>query len=169
MAVTGRPGDEMARGESWQKLWSMVKDIRTAMMTTRDGPHLRSRPMSGHAETGEGRLWFFTKASAHKTDEIAAEDQVNIAYADPDDEDYVSISGRARLVRDQGKIEELWNPFVAAWFPEGKDDPDLALICVDVEQAEYWDGPSSRMVQLWQVAKANATGREPDMGENRKL
>jgi general stress protein 26 len=169
MITQTNPGRELARGEGWRKLWSMVKDIKTAMMTSIDGGLLRSRPMVGHIEEGEGTIWFFTRASSHKADEIERDNQINLAYAEPDKQEYVSISGRARLVRDKARIDALWNPFVAAWFPQGKDDPDVALIRVEVEQAEYWDGSSSRMVQLWKVAQANLTGREPDMGENRKL
>jgi general stress protein 26 len=161
--------NERSDAEAWDKLWSLVDDIQTGMMTSLDGSHLRSRPMRGHVDRATHQLWFFTKASSHKVEEIAKEHEVNLAYSHPDKEEYVSLSGRAVMIRDRARVEQLWNPFVAAWFPEGKGDPDVALIRVDVEQGEYWDSPSSRMVQLFKVAQANLTGREPDMGENRKV
>lgn len=169
MSAEAQPGETIQRGQAWEKLWSLVRDIHTCMMTTQDGEVLRSRPMAGHASANEGELWFFTKASSHKTDEIEDQHQVNLAFANPDKQEFVSISGRAGLVRDRQKIDELWNGYVSAWFPNGKDDPDVALIRVDVEEAEYWDGPASRMVQLWRLAAAKARSREPDMGENVKL
>jgi general stress protein 26 len=71
-----------------------------------------------------------------------------VSYADPTDHRYVSVSGRASLVRDREKIEELWNPDCEAWFPQGIDDPQLALLRVDATKAEYWDFESSTMLQL---------------------
>jgi general stress protein 26 len=165
----GMSEDQEKSAAGWDKLWGLVDDIKTCMMTSVDGAHLRSRPMRGHADQASRQLWFFTKASSHKADEIEQDREVNLAYSRPDKEEYVSLSGRAKLVRDRHRDEAMWNPFVAAWFPKGKDDPDLALVRVDVSQAEYWDSPASRMVQLYEVAKANISGREPDLGENRKL
>jgi general stress protein 26 len=155
--------------EAWDKLWDLVGRIKTGMMSTVDDGMIRARPMRGYAEPAHRRLWFFTRASSHKTAEIEAEHNIGVAYADPDGEDYVSLSGTARLVHDRTRIREYWNPFVAAWFPEGRDDPDVALIRFDVGQGEWWDSTSSRMIQLYEVAKANLTGREPDLGENEKV
>ena len=84
-------------------------------------------------------------------------------------EAYLSISGRAEVVKDKAKIEELWSPVLKAWFPEGLDDPHLCLLKIPVEQAEYWDAPSSKIVQLFGMAKAIATGQEADYGENKKI
>jgi general stress protein 26 len=118
----------------------------------------------------DGDLWFFTDAGSPKVDEVERDERVNVSYAAPDDNRYVSISGTARLVRDRAKIKELWNPVLKAWFPEGLDDPDLALLRVRVEKAEYWDSPSSKMVQLAGFVKAIATGkRADDIGENEKI
>ena len=122
---------EHGQADAWAKLWSLVDDIKTGMMTSRDGQHLRSRPMRGHADRDSRELWFFTKSG-----EIESDHQVNLAYARPDKEEYVSLSGRASLVHDRERVDRLWSPYVAAWFPQGKGDPDLALIRVDVEQAE---------------------------------
>lgn len=160
---------EQDRTEAETKLWSLIDDIRTAMMTSVDGDVLRSRPMQGFVDQEHRLLWFFTKRSAHKTAEINRDSHVNLSYTDPKHQQYVSISGRAQLVVDRDKAKELWTPFVQAWFPEGPDDPDVALIRVSAEQGEYWDGPSSTLVQLWRISKALAERDQPDMGEERKV
>ena len=159
-----------ARSDEAGKLRDMIKDIRVAMMTTveTDGS-LRSRPMHHVEAEPTGALWFFTRASAHKTLEIGRHAQVNLAYAEPQRQDYVSVSGRAELVRDRAQIDRLWSPMLTAWFPEGKDDPDIALIRVTPDYAEYWDSPSSTMVHLYGYAKAALTGTTPDPGENEKV
>src|SRR5688572_13578018 len=127
-----------------KKLAKLIKGIKVAMMTTRDDDGtLRARPMQTQNEEFDGTLWFFTQASSHKVVEVDHEHQVNLTYAEPSENRYVSVSGTATLVRDKAKIDQLWSPALKAWFPEGKDDPEVALLRVDVAKAEYWDAPSS--------------------------
>ncbi len=152
-----------------QHLWSLIKDIKFAMLTTEDGAHLRSRPMATSQREFDGALWFFTRASAPKVEEVRADERVNVSFSAPDDQTYVSMSGTAHVVRDAAEIDAHWSKSVAAWFPKGRADPDIALLRVDVEQAEYWDAPSSSMVRGFQQAKALLTGTTPNPGENEKV
>lgn len=154
-----------------KKLHDLIKDIRFAMLTTveEDGT-LRSRPMATQEFEFDGDLWFFTAAHAPKVDEVQHNQHVNVSYAEPKDQKYVSVSGTAQLVRDRAKIEELWNPLFKAWFPQGLDDPELALLKVSVEKAEYWDSPSSKVVRLVGFAKALLTGKQiGNPGDNAKI
>jgi general stress protein 26 len=159
----------MNRSDDIGKLWSLIKDIKVAMMTTAepDGT-LHSRPMATQEREFDGDLWFFTSIKSAKVDEVRQNQHVNLSYADPDDNRYVSVSGTAQIVRDRRKTEELWSPIHRAWFPKGIDDPELALIRVSVDRAEYWDVSSSAMVQLIGFVKAMASGKryEADRGEH---
>lgn len=162
----------MDRNESIHKLGELIKDIKMAMLTTADTDGtLRSRPMATQKTEFDGTLWFFTRASAPKVEEVERSHEVNVSYAAPDSNTYVSVSGRAELVRDAGKAKELWNPILKAWFPKGLEDPDLALLKVNVEKAEFWDSPSSAMVQMVGFVKALATGRtyQASPGEHEKI
>ena len=154
-----------------RKLADLIEGIHAAMLTTvTDGGVLRSRPMATQRQPFNGTLWFFTYRNSAKTREIARDRHVNVSFADESSNTYVSVSGMARVVVDKAKAKELWNPMVKAWFPRGLSDPRLALLRVRVDQAEYWDGPSSRMVRLFEYAKALATGSRPDeLDENRKV
>lgn len=153
-----------------QLLGEKIKGIKIAMMTTAESNGaLRSRPMATQDTAFDGELWFFTETNTPKVDEVERNQQVNLSYANPDKECYVSISGSTELVRDQQKIEQLWKPLYKAWFTQGLDDPNLALLKVTVESAEYWDAPSSKMVQLASFAKAMVTGQSAQLGENQKL
>ncbi|MEJ7698357.1 MAG: pyridoxamine 5'-phosphate oxidase family protein [Pyrinomonadaceae bacterium] len=161
--------DNKIREEAIEKLRSLIKNINTAMLTTIDGGVLRSRPMqTQETETG-GDLWFFTSSETHKAEEIEKDNRVNLAYASPNDNSYVSVSGRAELVKDRAKMEELWNPILKAWFPKGLDDPNITLLKVSVEAAEYWDSASSTIVQVAGFIKALVTGTRADGGENEKI
>jgi general stress protein 26 len=151
------------------KLWSLIKSAKFAMLVTEDDGHLRGRPMAASQDGFDGTLWFFTSASSHKVTEVRNEAQVCVTYAEPDNQDYVSFSGSAALVHDRAEIDKRWSGAASAWFPKGKDDPDVALLKVTVEQAEYWDAPSSRVVRVVGYAKAKLTGSTPEFGENRKV
>lgn len=157
------------RKESIEKIKELTEGIDFCMLTTLDGGHLRSRPMSTQEFEFDGELWFFTSDNTHKIEEIEKDNRVCAAYSKPDDNVYLSCSGRAEVVRDRAKIEELWSPVLKAWFPEGLDDPHLCLLKIPVEQAEYWDAPNSTLVQLLGMVKAIATGQEADYGENKKI
>jgi general stress protein 26 len=158
------------RSEHIRKLTELISDIQFAMLTTvePDGT-LRSRPMATQQQEFDGDLWFFTRADAPKVDEVEHEQHVNVSFADPNRQHYVSVSGRARLVRDRRKIEELWNPAYRAWFPDGLDDPQLALLKVSADKAEYWDGQTSAVAHLFGLAKAAVTGQSYQGGENEKI
>ena len=157
------------RRESIAKLREMLEGIDFCMMTTIDGGQLRSRPMSTQAAEFDGEVWFFTRDNTHKIDEIEKDNRVCLGYSDPDNSRYVSVSGHAEISKDRAKMEELWNPILKAWFPEGLDDPHICLMKVNVEQAEYWEASSGKLVQLLGFVKALATGQEADYGENKKI
>lgn len=159
-----------ARKDPITHLGELIQGIKVAMMTTieADGS-LRSRPMWTHNRDFDGELWFFTREHSAKVDEVEHDHHVNLSYAEPSKDRYVSVSGRCRLVLDKEKVRELWTPTLKAWFPNGLEDPELALLCVKVEKAEYWDTPSGRMVQLLGFVKAALTGEEYKPGENEKV
>lgn len=160
---------ENSREEAIEKLKGLLESIDFCMLTTVDGGHLRSRPMSTQQLEFDGDLWFFTSDQTHKVEEIEKDSRVNAAYSKPDDNVYVSVSGTAEISHDRAKIEELWNPVHKAWFPEGLDDPTLCLLKVKVEEAEYWDSSSSTVVQIAGFLKALATGQEMDAGDHGKI
>jgi general stress protein 26 len=140
------------------------------MTTTEPDGSLHSRPMWNQEADEAGDLWFFTRLSSPKVTEISKDGQVNLGYANPDKNDYVSISGRAEIVRDRAKIEEKWSPPLKAWFPDGKDDPQIALIRVHPDKGEYWDSPSSTIVHIYGYAKAALTGSSPaELSDTKKV
>jgi general stress protein 26 len=164
MATAIETADEEAR----EKVFDLIKDIKFAMMVTQDeAGRLYARPMANQKPDEAGNLWFFTAANSPKVANIAANSTVLLAYADTDDNNYVSVAGEARVTRDQAKIDELWSDFLKAWFPEGKDDPNVTLICVTPVSAEYWDNPSSAFVQAFGYLKAKVTGEPERMGDNK--
>lgn len=142
-----------------KKLRKLIRGSPVAMLTTvaSDGS-LRSRPMATPEGDFDGELWFFTRYHSPKSDEIQENQKVNVTYASPKNDRYLSVSGRAALVRDPEKVKELWRGALKQWFPEGKKDPELALLKVTVERAEYWDADENRMVDLPRLTRSEKKG-----------
>jgi len=144
--------------EKLARLAALVRLMKIGMLTTiePDGS-LRSRPLETVEVDREGRLWFFTQAHSPKSARAEAGDhQVNLSYADPRDEDFASISGTARVVRDAERMRELWTANLDRWFPRGLEDPDLALLEVRIDKAEYWDEPRNENVKIGTLAPRQA-------------
>ena len=158
--------------EARSKLWDLIKDIRFAMFTTRhaDG-HLHSRPMTTQNSKldEDTSLWFFMPRNGEPIADLTADPVVNIVYADPGEDSYVSVSGTAAVVEDMAKKEQLWSKITDAWFPGGVSDPNLALVRVRIDHANYWDVDESKVVQLFLMAKSVLTGKPPRLGEHAEI
>ncbi len=151
-------------------LHELIGDVRIAMFTTRaaDG-RLRARPMTTQKrdDAHPDSLLFFMSRSSDSVRELQAAPDVNLGYADRDHDVWVSVAGRATLVDDRALRERLWSKMNEAWFPKGIDDPDLALVGVEVVEAEYWNVTDSKITQAGKMLKAAITGQRPkDMGEH---
>lgn len=156
--------------EARTKIFEMIRDIETAIMVTMDQEgRFRGRPMQAVTQEGHDTLWFYTAAPTPKTGEVAEDGRVLLAYSDPRSQNYVSIYGTAEVVRDVAKQKSLWTEPMRVWFPQGPEAPEVALLRVTCEGAEYWDAPSSTLLHAWGYVKAIATGQSPKGGENAKV
>ena len=163
--------------EKLQKLHALIEEIETAMFTTRrpDG-RLVSRPMATQKHAEGADLWFVTWRGAAKVDEVRNDPQVNLAYFKDRTKEWVSVSGRARVVDDRAKIAELYRPDWRAWFgDEGgqhdgtADDPRMILIAVDVEMAMFLEVNKPQPVVLFEIVKGMVTGNPPKVGEPQQV
>ncbi|SFJ08791.1 pyridoxamine 5'-phosphate oxidase family protein [Planctomicrobium piriforme] len=148
--------------EQQRKLGELIHEIYVAMLVTvaPDGS-LHGRPMATNNTKFDGTLWFLTDHDSVKVLEVQQQPQVNVSYADPKRQHYVSVSGTAEVTRDRKLIEEQWTPSAKVWFPDGPQDERIALLKVTVTRAEYWDAPSSRFVLLTGLVKSILTGQRP--------
>ncbi len=161
---------ESQRTDELEHLGKLIKDLRTGMLTTLESDgSLRSRPLVTLRMDSEPALWFLTSISSPKVAELDHHAKVGLTYSNGDS-DFVSVSGDTWILRDRDLIQGLWTPLAKIWFPEGADDPDLAALKVLIRHAEYWDGPDSKLVQLFSIAQAAISGEESDLRtESEKL
>lgn len=156
--------------ERTSRIWEKMEKARVAMVTLMTDGKLTSRPMTIQDIEEPGTIWFFTGHDTSLAQAIGSGAQANVAVSDHDESLYVSVAGQAAIVDDMDRKKELWNAFAKAWFPGGVDDPNLALLRVDIGSAEYWDSDHAKMTQMLMMAKAAVTGRPPtNIGEHGKL
>jgi general stress protein 26 len=158
---------ELRGKEGMEKIAALVKGIRIAMMSTIDqAGQIHSRPMATQDEPFNGTLWFLTRSTSEKIGDIRERQKVTLDYSDPNDSKYITLRGTASVRRDRAKIEKMWNPMYKAWFPEGKDDPEIAVLRVEVNEGEYWEANSSKIIMGIRYVAAAVTGGAVSVGES---
>jgi general stress protein 26 len=153
-----------------KKVAELIKGIKFAMLTTiEENGALHSRPMATQSVEFDGDLWFFTRSESPKAWELQSHRQVSVTFADPEKSKFLAASGVASLVHDRAKMKELWTPVLKVFFADGVDDPELALLKVSVEKAEYWDSAPTSIGRAFNLAKAYLTKDPGALGEHAKV
>lgn len=157
---------ELSGKEGQDKIAALIKGIHIAMMMTvaPDGT-IHSRPMAVQQKPFDGTLWFLTRSTSEKVNEIRQDQHVTLSFAEPSDSKYLVLRGKASVSQDRSKIKELWNPMYKAWFPKGEDDPEIAVLRVQVSDADFWEASSSKIVMMARYAAAAMTGGRVSVGE----
>lgn len=160
MNMTNNPKADQDAIETVRQL---IKGIDIAMLTSVTEQGLVSRPMKTQEVEFDGDLWFLTMKDTEKYDELLHNPNVNVAYVG---KSYVSIRGTAELVNSREKIKEFWNMAYEKLLETTSDDPNLILIKVKVDTAEYWEmGNRMKLVkQLYNKLTGNKSD-EADMNE----
>jgi len=149
------------------RAWELMKKIGFAMLVTRDGDKLRARPMSAYSQRDENAIYFLTDARRHKDDEIARNPAINLSFADPSSQKYVSLTGTAVVSNDRAKIKELYSTPAKAWW-NSAEDPNIRVLKITPDDAEFWDSPGT-IISYAKMAAAAISGTRPEVGDNRKV
>lgn len=164
MANSSNPSDDV------KKVADLIRNIEVAMLTTiRPDGSIHSRPMMTQEADFTGELWFFARRSSSKIQDIAHDQDVNLAYADPGKQQYVSLYGKAQVVENADRARELWSDKYQVWFPEGPEDPDLVLLKVRAISAEYWDAPGGTVVNAINFIKGALGGGQDEDAVNQEV
>jgi general stress protein 26 len=152
-------------GSDSDRVWELMEKISICMLTTHDGERLRSRPMAAFVRRDDNAVYFLGDAKHHKDEKIDRNPNVGLAFADG--QKFVSVTGHASVSDDRAKIKELWGPSAKAWW-DSPDDPNIRLLTVAPDDAEFWEGPG-KIVGTIKMMTAAATNSRPNYGENRKV
>ena len=149
------------------RVWDLVEKIGFCMLSTRDGEDIRARPMAAYVEREENRIYFLTDKDSYKEEEIEADPNVGLAFADAGKQTYVALTARAALSNDREKIREIWSPAAKAWW-DSPEDPSIRLLSVTPKDAQYWDNPGTVRSYI-KMAAAALTDARPALGDNEKV
>jgi general stress protein 26 len=158
----------MAEPDKLSRVWDIIEKVGVCMLTTHSAEGLRARPVEARPDRTDGLIWFVTDVRSGKEHEIEAEHDVGLVFIDPKAKAYLSITARAQVLRDHAKAAEIWKKTDDLWW-DGPDDPNVCVLRVTPVTAELWDGPASKTVAVYEIAKARLTGEKPNLGENRKV
>ena len=123
-----------------KKFWKTLKSDRTVMLGLA-GDDGHERPMTAqvlHDENERGPIWFFTSNDAALTLAVANSHAATLQLVSKGHDLFATVQGELSPDNNRAMVDELWNPFVAAWYEGGKDDPKLALLRFDPDHAQVW-------------------------------
>jgi len=147
------------------RLWKEIDKARTGMVGIVDGEPQHFQPMTAFTVAEDGEIWFFTRAETDLArDASHGARQAMFVVQAKDGDVQACVGGELTVEMDREKIQRWWNPIVAAWYPQGQDDPDLRLLRLKCHDARVWISDGGPLKFAWEVAKANATHTLPDMG-----
>jgi general stress protein 26 len=147
-------------------IWKHIRAIETCMLVTHFGDQMRARPMRGIARPEQNAIWFFSDSESHTDEQLRANPDVCLSYADIKSNVYVSVSGQIARVTEKTTINDLWDDDASGYFPKGPSDPRVVLLRFEPETGEYWRAPSSPIILAIKFLEAKVTGERPAMGES---
>jgi general stress protein 26 len=121
------------------------------------------RPMVPHVQDPQSPIYFFTRTSGSLTAKVGLGATGRIVLIGKDQDFYAWLEGALVQNAERATIDRLWSPSIAAWFKEGKDDPDLSLLMFTPRAGKIWVASDSTLLFAWEMTKAFATGDEPDV------
>ncbi len=153
-----QPGPESGEERARRRAIEIAQDARFCLVTSTGGDgSLHARPMTPQQVSDDLEAWFFISRSSDQAADIVARPRVNLSF--DGGSDWLSVAGTATIVDERRLVTEMWHPVVESWFPDGPEHPDVVLLRVDAESAEYWKEPGGRVTSLLSYLKAGA-GRE---------
>ena len=158
--------EHLDRKDAEDRLFKAIKDTRVGMLGVAGGEPRHMQPMTAYVEREANELWFFTYRDTDLVRDVNASGghYAMFCVISKDREVYACLGGELEEHFDRERMERYWNPVVAAWYPEGKDDPRLTLLRMRLDDAQMWLSQAGPVRFAFEIAKANMTRDQPDLG-----
>ena len=125
------------------RFWKALKADMTMMVALVDVEASHARPLTAQLGGKKSAIWFFTAKDTAIFKNLKKSNKGIATFVSKKHDIFATLHGRLTLDADRATLDRLWNPFVAAWFEKGKDDPKLALLRFNPAKAEIWLDDSS--------------------------
>lgn len=120
-----------------KKLWDELESSGFVMLGLQGVDESFTRPMT--AQVDNGQIYFFAARSEDLVKGLARTNRAIATFSSKGHDLFASINGTLTVDNDRAVIDRLWNPIIASWYKDGKDDPDLALVRFDTKKADVWE------------------------------
>lgn len=156
------------------RIWDIIEKVGVCMLTTQFAGGLRARPLEARPDREAGLIFFVTDLRSPKEDEIAAAPDVGLVFIDPHDKAYLSITGRASVLRNLEKTKAVWRKTDEVWWPDGPGSPDVSLLRIEPVTAEPVGRTGERgghrlRIRQGQVDRAGAEARRESQDDRRDV
>lgn len=155
--------DTITAADAVQEFWKHLGDSKTVMLGI-NAPDQHTQPMTAFAEADNNCVWFFTRDELDLARQARAGQDARMILMSKDREVYADIRGTLDCLHDRARVDKYWGPMVAAWYPEGKEDPHLILLRFTPEEGQVWVSDKGIVRLAFEVAKANITHTTPKAG-----
>ncbi|OJF91271.1 pyridoxamine 5'-phosphate oxidase family protein [Pararhizobium antarcticum] len=156
------------KNDPLQQLWDIVDDTRAGMLGV-EGDLQHMQPMAPQLEKESNSLWFYTRSDSDLVKAVGTSARARFCLISKDHDYHTSLVGVISENKSREHIDKFWSPVVGAWFENGKDDPLLTMLQMKLDDAAIWASSNSTLRFGWEIAKANLTGKEPDLGVHTQI
>ena len=153
----------LSNEEAIEKLKTLAEG-KMCLFCTKENTKLESRPMGAAQVDESGDIWFFSAKSSNKNRQIQTDPEAHLMFIEAGKQHYLSLTTQVEIVEDQQKVNELWNDFMKAWFPGGKQDPEISLLRASVVEGHYWDEKDGHLIGMLKAGLKALTGGKTDDG-----
>ena len=158
---------DVSKKDNIDRVWDIIEKVSVCMLTTQFVGGLRARPLEARPDRDAGLIFFVTDIHSAKEDEIEATPDVGLVFIDSKDKAYLSITGRARVMRDADKTKVAWRKTDEVWWPGGPDNPDVCLLRIEPFAAGILGGTGERCRCCLRVRQDEVRRGGAMLGKNR--
>ncbi len=156
------------KSDPLQQLWDVLEHVHAGMLGVEEsGQHMQ--PMAPFVEKETNSLWFYTRTDSDLVSAVRTGDRAHFCVISKDHDYHACPAGAIDEVKSREHIDKYWSAPVAAWFEGGKDDPSLTMLQLKLDDVSIWASTNSSLRFGWEIAKANLTGKEPDLGYHTQI
>jgi general stress protein 26 len=159
---------KMAHEEPLHQFWKELHKAEAGMLGI-EGSGQHMQPMAPHADPANNKIWFFARRDSDLVKALNDGARAQMCLVGRDQDYHACVGGTLSEKREREKIEEYWSPVIAAWFSGGKDDPDLTLLELKLQDGIIWASSNNPIKFGWEIAKGNLGFGDPDVGVRNHL
>jgi general stress protein 26 len=148
-------------------LFAAFGQVRAGMLGV-EGTGQHMQPMTHFPDADTGEIWFITSLNSDLVRAVGLGAQAQYCIMTPEQDFHACMSGPLEQIYAEDKLDEIWSPALSAWFKDGKEDKDICMLRLTLDEASIWASTNSSIIFAVEIARANlAPDHAPDIGEHR--